>query len=174
MLKVIDTDGNELPETDQSPELAVERESSKLVLETHDFDSWNDIIAQLSNNNGVIVMTMEALRDIDGYGRLGANVRHNIARKLGSLGVGFLQKELPTEASSHVLLFRLGTPAAQVIEAVQTFDAGGANAVQHAADQLRNINLMPDPNLVRNGIIAALKALDSTVRGTELKDFQQR
>ncbi len=32
---------------------------------------------------------------------------------------------------------------------------------------------MPDPTLVRNGIIQALTALDNTVRGTEMKDFQQ-
>lgn len=123
--------------------------------------TWTDIVTEVNSNNGVSVVSMETLRDVDGYGRLGSTVRANIARKLASVGLGYLcGTELPNDSSACVILYRLGTPTANLIEAVSSAVAGG-KACEETAFELRKLNIMPDPQALRDGIMVVLEALDN-------------
>ncbi len=131
------------------------------VSETLLFNSWSEVVAAVNLENGVMVCTMENLRDIEGYGRLGQTVRANIAKKLATLGLAFMRKELPAEASADIILYRQGTPVSELIEMIQTVLAGGMNNAPEIAESLRRLNVMPDPESVRQGLEMALTALDT-------------
>lgn len=124
-----------------------------------DFQSWKDIVRALDTHYGVITCTMEALRDIDGYGRLGGTVRQNIHRKLSSLGISTIRQELPTEASAPVILIRQGTPVTELLEII-TMTLAGGGVMTDTAESLRRLNMLPDPKGVRDSINAAIGALD--------------
>lgn len=124
------------------------------------FASWSEVIAAVNVNSGVLVCTMENLRDIEGYGRLGQIVRSNIARKLSTLGLAFMTKELPSDASAEIILYRQGTPVSELIELITTVQGGGMNNAIEIANSLRRLNVVPDPETVRSGILMALSALD--------------
>lgn len=125
-------------------------------------ESWTDIVTAVNSQNGVAMVTMEVLRDIDGYGRLGSTVRQNIAKKLSAVGIGYMcGDDLPNEASATIILYRLGTPVANLIELVTSTVAGG-KATESAARELRKYNILPDPEAIREGIMIVLNALDNT------------
>lgn len=130
-------------------------------------ESWTDIVAAVNANNGVMVVTMEVLRDVDGYGRLGSTVRANIARKLSSVGLGYLcGSELPNESTATIILYRLGTPAANLIDALTTAITSG-NSSEETATELRKLNIMPDPEAIREGVMIVLHALDNSSNRTK-------
>ena len=125
-----------------------------------DFKTWNDVVAALDARSGVITCTMEALRDIDGYGRLGGNVRENIARKLGTMGVGTIRTDLPREAADMVVLIRQGTPVSELLEMIEVAMAGGGS-YQDTADKLRRLNSVPDPNSLKAVVDVAYSSLQA-------------
>lgn len=132
----------------------------ELTSKEGEFTSWSDVVAALNLQSGVMICTMAALRDIEGYERLGHTVRDNIARKLSTLGIAYIRNELPNEATADVLLYRQGTPVSELIQLIFTVQSGGMNNADHIAESLRRLNVMPDPNTVRAGIMQALSALD--------------
>ena len=125
-----------------------------------DFKSWNDVVSALGSNAGVVTCTMEALRDIDGYGRLGVSVRANIERKLGTLGVTTIREELPKDAAAPVVLIRQGTPVSELIETLSILQAGGGS-VQEISVSLRRLNTVPDPASVKASIDVAFAAIQA-------------
>jgi len=139
-----------------------------IVITEVELTTWNDIITALNSNHGVMTTTVEVLRDLDGYGRLGSTVRTNLLRKLHSMGVDIIRKEIPADASATVVLFRQGTPAAQMIDILRNAEAGSTNALIEAADTMRRINMMPDPDVVKTSIEEAKNALDASARAVNI------
>jgi hypothetical protein len=137
--------------------------------ETVNVEGWEDLISLLDDGKGVCVVTMEQLRDIDGYGRLGGTVRAGIAKKLASMGIGtFAGENLPSDASANVVLFRLGTPAAELVNVIQsaTSDNSWRNRAAYTAECMRRLNTVPEPEEVSGRILTALKTLGEAARAT--------
>lgn len=125
-----------------------------------DFKSWTDVVDALESHSGVITCTMESLRDIDGYGRLGGNVREMLTRKLGSLGINTIREELPRDASAIVCLIRSGTPVSELIEVIRMTMAGGGSR-QETANRLRRLNQVPDPASLKATVDVAYSAIQA-------------
>lgn len=64
-------------------------------------------------------------RELHGAGRLGKHVRDAISGELAAHGMGHLPEQLPTYQEMPVSVFRLGTPIADVVNAVLHPSAGG-------------------------------------------------
>ena len=67
---------------------------------------------------GVKSFPMWQVRDAYGAGRLGIHVRAGISKALHGLGLGHYPGDLPDSQTQFVRLHRLGTPTADLIEAV--------------------------------------------------------
>lgn len=81
-------------------------------------DDYDALRKQVEADGGLHTTTMEVLRELHGAGRLGKHVRDSISGALGAHGLGHLPKELPTYQDQQVRVFRLGTPIADVVNAV--------------------------------------------------------
>ncbi|WSB85707.1 hypothetical protein OHA60_19065 [Streptomyces cellulosae] len=81
-------------------------------------NSYEELRAAVTADGGLHVITMGALRDIEGVRRLGNRVLGTISGQLSSHGMGHLPKELPTNQDSPVRVYLLGTPIAEVVDAV--------------------------------------------------------
>ena len=106
------------------------------------YDALRD---QVTDNGGLLVTTMEMLRDTHGAGKLGVHVRKAIHDSLAAHGLGHLPGgDLPTYQHEEVRLYRLGTPIADTINAVLHPSEGGdqvlrQSAGSHAQDVLKQI-----------------------------------
>jgi len=125
--------------------------------------TWPEIVDAVIANEGVAIITMETLRDIDGYGRLGGTVRANIKRKLATIGLGTIREELPDSGSAPLLIYRLGTPVSHMIELIKEIQSGNIKDAQYVAGMLRNFNAMPNAYEVREAVTTALTALNGAV-----------
>jgi hypothetical protein len=67
---------------------------------------------------GVVTTTMEVLRDAYGAGKLGVHVVANIHKALLGLGLAHYPPELPTYQEYPVRIYKMGSPVADVIDAV--------------------------------------------------------
>lgn len=133
---------------------------------------WDELVHLLDANKGVCVVTMETLRDIDGYGRLGGTVRAGIAKKLASMGIGtFAGENLPSDAAANVVLFRLGTPAAELVNVVQNAseDNSWRTRATYTADCLRRLNIMPEPESVTENVLTALRNLEQAAKSAGIE-----
>lgn len=114
--------------------------------------TWEDLRTAVVDHHGVMRINMGCLREIGGYSRLGINVRQTLSSNLAGLGIGHLPAELPSYQDREILLFRYGTPAAEVISAIQ----GGVTDGAHIA--LTQLNSSQDLERIR----------EATARATEL------
>jgi hypothetical protein len=80
--------------------------------------SYDALRKQVEADGGLYTTTMEELREIAGAGRLGQHVRSAISASLGANGMGHLPEELPAYQEFEVRVYRLGTPLADVVNAV--------------------------------------------------------
>ena len=101
-------------------------------------ETWDGLRKAVKDNGGVLRIHMGHLRNLADAGRLGINVRNDISRRLAGLGLGHLPAELPPYQENEVVLFQLGTPAADVVEAVR-----GDNFTR-AEQALRRLNTRGD------------------------------
>ena len=122
---------------------------------------WSGLLTAVENNQGVHRVTMETLRQLEGRQRVGKHILKGIEEKLRTLGLGHLPKELPNRQQQTVLLYRIGTPASEVIEAVEASLAGGA-ASESAFRALHRLNTLPDPETVVSRQEIAETAKDAT------------
>lgn len=125
-----------------------------------EFHTWTDILPALARHDGVITCTVGALRDIDGYGRNGSNVRASIARRLSSLGVATLTEDLPHKATELLVLYKQGTPVSELVETLTRALAGGGSP-NETAESLRRLNKVPDPESVMAAVDLAKNALEA-------------
>jgi hypothetical protein len=97
----------------------------------------DDLKAEVEANGGVQSFPMSRVRDAYGAGRLGVHVRTNISKSLQGLGLGHFPSDLPDSQDATVRLFKLGSPVADLIDAVlrpgaaqdqKIRDASGGNA----------------------------------------------
>ena len=81
--------------------------------------SWDELRKAVENCGGVLRVHMGQLKALIDAGRLGINVRNDISRRLAGVGLGHLPAELPAYQENEVVIYQLGTQAADVIEAVR-------------------------------------------------------
>lgn len=82
------------------------------------FDSYEGLRQLVDDEGGLVLTTMEDLRDIHGVGKLGVHVRKAIHDNLEGQGLGHLPLELPAYQHEEVRIYKLGSPIAKVVNAV--------------------------------------------------------
>ena len=110
-------------------------------------EKYDDVRNAVTTNDGLYKITMEILKKIEGAGRLGVHVRQSISRSLESHGIGHLPRELPPNQEDAVRLYLLGSPIADVVQAVlspsdrgdETLRSIGSSEAQEQLRQIRQI-----------------------------------
>ena len=97
------------------------------------FPSFADLRAAVDAAGGVLTVTMRELRLTLGRERLGRHVRHRLGRELLGAGLGCFPPELPESQDARARLFVLGSPVADLIEAVLTPEAAYDRRLLQAA-----------------------------------------
>jgi len=82
------------------------------------FESFEELRDTVQESGGVLTISMEDMRDAHGAGRLGVHVRSAISKGLQGLGLGHYPPELPAYQEQYVRVYRLGSPIADLIDAV--------------------------------------------------------
>ena len=82
------------------------------------FNSYENLRQLVDDEGGLVLTTMEALRDVHGVGKLGVHVRKAIHDNLEGQGLGHLPLDLPTYQHEEVRIYKLGSPIAKVVNAV--------------------------------------------------------
>lgn len=128
--------------------------------------TWAELLRSVEQNNGLKRVTMATLRELEGAQRVGKHVLTAIDSKLSQLGLEYLPEELPSRQEAPILLYRVGTPAADTIRAIRmTLLTGVVDmSLYHTLIQL---NKMPDPTqvLLRNTVEASANgAVDAVIR----------
>ena len=82
----------------------------------------DDLITEVQTKGGVVTLSAEELRDRYGAERLGINVRTAISNELAGRGLAHYPRNLPDRHYELVRVYRLGSPIADLIEAVLTVD----------------------------------------------------
>ena len=80
--------------------------------------SLDELRGEVENAQDVLTVSMVTLRDAHGAGRLGIHVRSNISKALRSLGLGHYPEVLPDSQWEPIRIFKLGSPTADLIDAV--------------------------------------------------------
>ncbi|CAM5574481.1 hypothetical protein [Streptomyces coeruleorubidus] len=106
--------------------------------------NYEELRESLTASRGLRTVAMGILRDIEGAGRLGIQVREAISRSLESHGMGHFPGELPSSQHDQVRLYLLGSPIADVVKAVLSPTPKGDEALRSindagAQEQLRQI-----------------------------------
>ncbi|WP_310728598.1 hypothetical protein [Streptomyces sp. N2A] len=106
--------------------------------------NYEELRSAVTADGGLHVVTMGVLRDIQGAGRLGSRVLDTISGQLESHGMGHIPKELPGNQDSPVRIYLLGTPIADIVDAVHNPSLKGDAILRGAGDsearaQLRQI-----------------------------------
>ena len=106
------------------------------------FESLSDVKQEVENRQGVLTIPMEAVRVAYGARRLGSQVRENISKELKGLGLGHYPVDLPVYYHEVVRIYKLGSPVADLIDAVLTpseaHDSEIREAVQSEATTVLN------------------------------------
>lgn len=101
--------------------------------------TWEDLRQAVKDSGNVLRVVMSLLSDLDDSRRLGIHVRASISRSLDGLGLGHLPADIPGDKYAVVTLYKRGTPAASVIDAI--YRDGGSKAAEIA---LRRLNTSQD------------------------------
>ena len=132
----------------------------RTAITTPEISDWNGLLATVETNEGVHRVSMETLRRLEGRQRVGKHILSSIEDKLATLGLGHLPKELPNRQQQTVLLYRVGTPASALVQAVQN---GLNESPNSEADTfLRRLNTLPDPDDVVTKSEIAEEVQDAT------------
>jgi len=83
-------------------------------------------------SSGVISLPMVHLRDAYGAGRLGVHVRSNISEALRGLGLAHMPADLPDSQWQEVRVYRAGSQAGKLIEAVMSVGEKGDALIREA------------------------------------------
>lgn len=98
-------------------------------MDTLGYDDFSNLILE---NQGLYRTTMAVLRDAHGVGKLGVHVRTGITNELKNRGIGTLPPELPSYQHEEVRLYKLGSPIADVIDAVHYPSDTGDEALRRS------------------------------------------
>ena len=83
-----------------------------------EFENFEELDQLVRNSKGVLTVRMEQLRDAYGAGRLGRWVRQGIGKELAQRGLAHFPAELPENQWRHVRIYKNGTPAADLVQAL--------------------------------------------------------
>jgi hypothetical protein len=82
------------------------------------YDSPEALRDAVIGNGDVLTVRVGDVRDAFKYGRLGIHVRTEISKRLGGLGIAHYPPEVPDWQEIPIRLYRMGTPIADLIDAV--------------------------------------------------------
>lgn len=80
--------------------------------------TWDQIKANVEENDNVLTVSMNDLKEAAQKDRLGVHVRSEISRTLAGIGLGHIPREIPTNQHDSIRLYKRGTPAGDLIEQV--------------------------------------------------------
>lgn len=96
-------------------------------------DNYDELKAEVEENQGVLTVDMRTLRDIHGAERLGINVRDNIHRELAGYGLSHFPRNLPDSQHAYARVYKQGSPVAELILAVLDADPQKDGVIRKAA-----------------------------------------
>jgi hypothetical protein len=99
------------------------------------YETWQDLDTAVRANAGVLHVGMWELRKISGYQRLKVNVVKYISDELADNGLSHLPAELPRDQNEYIVLYKIGSEAGAVINAVRN-----GSSREEAARALRKLN----------------------------------
>jgi hypothetical protein len=99
------------------------------------YETWQDLDTAVRADGGVLHVGMWELRHISGYRRLKVNVVKFISDELADNGLSHLPAELPRDQNEYVVLYKVGSEAGAVINAVRN-----GSSREEAARALRKLN----------------------------------
>ncbi|MFJ3756577.1 hypothetical protein [Streptomyces sp. NPDC090080] len=122
-----------------------------MATDENDFDwvadehsTWQELDNAVRRRGDVLRVAMIDLRTLTGKDRLKVRVRADIEQMLANLGIGHLPSELHGNQDAITVLYKLGSPAAAVIEAVR---AGTAS--ERLEQALRHLNTAKSTDIQR-------------------------
>jgi hypothetical protein len=83
------------------------------------FSTLDEVRDKVHKEGGVLSLDVADLRDAVGQQKLGVHVRGRISNELAGLGLGHEPAELPEYQGNPVLVFKLGSKVARIVEAVR-------------------------------------------------------
>ncbi|MEU8048130.1 hypothetical protein AB0B71_28785 [Micromonospora echinofusca] len=99
------------------------------------YETWQELDADVRANGGVRRVSMWDLRYLSGYQRLKVNVVATISAELANMGLGHLPAELPRNQNHYVVVYKIGSEAGAVINAVRN-----GSSSEEAERALRKLN----------------------------------
>lgn len=81
--------------------------------------TFNDLLAEVEANNGVLTVGMWALRNMRNAGKLGRHVIAEISAELAKRGLGHIPDELPSSQDEAVRIYLKTAMVGKIIGAVQ-------------------------------------------------------
>lgn len=88
---------------------------------------------EVDKSDGIVAKQMYDLRTSLGWGRLGSGVIVQIHDQLAGKGLGHAPDPLPLDQGSMILIYRLGSEVAKLVQAVQRPSNRGADDLRAAA-----------------------------------------
>lgn len=98
--------------------------------------TWQDLDDDVRAHSGVLRVRMADLRRLSGFTRLKVHVVAAISNKLHSIGLDHLPADLPRAWDQHVVVFKSGSEAGAVINAVRN-----GTSSEEAERALRRLNM---------------------------------
>jgi len=95
--------------------------------------NMSDIKATVEAEGGVASFPMAEVRDAYGAGRLGVHVRSGISKALSGMGLGHYPNDLPDSQTAKVRIYKLGSPIADLVDAVLTPGREGDERLRETA-----------------------------------------
>lgn len=105
------------------------------VYEEPTYDTWQELDADVRDHDGVLRVSMWDLRHLSGYARLKVNVVAMISQELRNIGLDHLPVDLPRDQNRYVVVYKTGSEAAAVINAVRN-----GSSSEKAERALRQLN----------------------------------
>ncbi|MGL5823422.1 MAG: hypothetical protein ACRCYU_00940 [Nocardioides sp.] len=96
------------------------------------YSTYEELGGLVDSEDGLVLTTMEELRDAHGVGKLGVHVRAAIHERLAGQGLGHLPYELPSYQHEEVRIYRLGSQIAKVVNAVIRPSATGDDILRQS------------------------------------------
>ncbi|MEU0784072.1 hypothetical protein ABZ341_21140 [Streptomyces sp. NPDC006173] len=122
--------------------MATDENNFDWVADEH--STWQELDNAVRRRGDVLRVAMFDLRTLTGKDRLKVRVRADIEQMLANLGIGHLPTELRGNQDAIAVLYKLGSPAAAVIEAVR---AGTAS--ERLEQALRHLNTAKSTDIQR-------------------------
>jgi hypothetical protein len=106
--------------------------------------TWEEIKSLVEENDNVLTISMNELKEAVGKDRLGIHVRSEISKTLAGMGLGHIPSELPSNQHDSVRLYKRGTPAGDLIEVVMAPSESNDRKLrdQLSGDQINYANII--------------------------------